>query len=84
MMLLLMGLATGYMAPQATGGGYYATPPQAQQIQAPLYLNLMKRFVNWNACFSCGFDIADGHTSQTCPQHLRKLGHNIHFTRQNV
>ena len=26
---------------------------------------------NWNACYSCGFDIPDRHTSQACPQHLR-------------
>jgi hypothetical protein len=72
------------MAPQAAGGGYYATPPQAQQIQPPPYLNLTKRFVKWNAYYSCGFDIPDGHTSQTCPQHLRKPDHDIHFTRQNA
>jgi hypothetical protein len=52
---------------------------------APPYSNLMKRFANWNACYSCGFDIPDGHTSQTCPQHLRKPDHEIHFTtRQNA
>ena len=83
-MTITAGRATGYMAPQAPGGGYYATPPQAQQIQAPLYSNLTKRFANWNACYSCGFDIPDGHTSQTCPQHLRKPDHDIHFTRQNA
>jgi hypothetical protein len=83
-MTITAGQATGYMAPQAAGGGYYATPPQAQQIQAPPYLNLTKRFANWNACYSCGFDIPDEHTSQTCPQHLRKPDHDIHFTRQNA
>jgi hypothetical protein len=73
------GRATGYMSPQAAGGGYYATPPQAQHIQAPPYLNLMKRFANWNACYSCGFDIPDRHTSQTCPQHLRNgPRHSLH------
>ncbi len=83
-MTITAGRATGYMAPQAAGGGYYAIPPQAQQIQAPPYSNLTKRFANWNPCYSCGFDIPDRHTSQTCPQHLRKPDHDIHFTRQNA
>ena len=83
-MTITAGRATGYMAPQAPGGGYYATPPQAQQIQPPPYSNLTKRFANWNACYSCGFDIPDGHTSQACPQHLRKPDHDIHFTRLNA
>ena len=64
------GQATGYMAPQAVGGGYYATPPPAQHVQAPPYLNLTKMYANWNACYSCGFDVPEGHTSQTCPHHM--------------
>jgi hypothetical protein len=68
--------------PPAAGGGYYAAPPQTQQ--APLYSNLMKQFANWNACYSCGFDVVDGHTSQMCPQHLRKPDHDCYFTRQNA
>jgi len=73
------------MAPPAAGGGYhYATPPPTQQMQAPPYSNLTKRYANWNACYSCGFDVPDGHTSQTCHQHLRKPDHDIYFTRQNA
>jgi hypothetical protein len=83
-MTITAGWATGYMSPQAAGKGYYATPPQAQHIQPPPYLNLTMRFANWNACYSCSFDIPDGHTSQTCPQHLRKPDHDIHFTRQTA
>ena len=56
----------------------------APDAAAPPYLNLMKRFANWNACYSCGFDAADGHTSQTCPQHLRKPDHDCYFTCQNA
>jgi hypothetical protein len=37
-----------------------------QHVQAPPYLNLTKRYANWNACYSCGFDVPAGHTSQTC------------------
>ena len=46
---------------------------------APPYSNLTKKFVNWNMCYSCGFDIPDGHTSQTCQQYLRKPDHDIYF-----
>ena len=52
--------------------------PQTQQV--PTYSNLMKWFASWNACYSCGFDVAEGHTSQTCPQYLRKPDHDNYFT----
>jgi hypothetical protein len=56
------------------GGG---TAPQ----HAP---NPIKRFNNWNYCFSCGFDVEDGHTSATCPHDWRKSGHQEGCNRQNV
>ncbi len=83
----LMSITTG-RAPAfpglhpTTGGGYYMPPPQAQ-AQAP-YSNITKRFANWNVCYSCGFDVADNHTSQMCPQHLRKQDHDMYFTHQNA
>ena len=50
------------------GGG---VAPFAQQNAtrnvAPMYSNIIKRYANWNVCFSCGFDVEDGHTSKTCP-----------------
>ena len=81
---IMAGRAPGYMGPPATGGGYYAPPPQTQQVQPPPYSTLMKRFANWNVCYSCGFDVAEGHTNQTCPQHLSKPEHDCYFTRQNA
>jgi hypothetical protein len=47
------------------------------------YSNLAKKYTNWNACYSCGFDVAEGHTSQTCPCHLRRPDHDEYFTPQN-
>jgi len=46
----------------------------------------MKWFANWIACYSCacGFVVSEGHTSQTCPQYLRKPDHNNYFTQQNA
>jgi hypothetical protein len=61
-------------------GGRAPLPPQAQ----PPYSNVVKRYANWNACYSCGFDVADGHTSMSCPPHLRKATHQIGFNRQNA
>jgi hypothetical protein len=46
--------------------------------------NPIKRYNNWNYCFSCGYDVEDGHTSATCPHDWRKPGHQEGCNRQNV
>ncbi len=66
----------------AAGGGYY-TPARQANTQMQPYSNLTKKHANWNACYSCGFNVAKGHTSQTCPHHLRRPDHNEYFTQQN-
>ena len=53
----------------------------AQRINPP-HSNITKRFNNWNACYSCGFDVADWHNSQTCNN--RKPSHNENYTRSNA
>jgi hypothetical protein len=55
---------------------------QAPQEQPP-YSNLVKRYANWNACYTCGFNVPDGHTSMLC-QAQRKAGHDVYFARQNA
>jgi hypothetical protein len=75
--------ALGYMGPPTVGGGYFTPPPHAQNIQPP-YSNRTKKFANWNACYSCGFDIPEWHNSQTCPPTSRKPDHDVNFTRQNA
>ena len=87
--------STYTMPPPAGGGGnmYNLTPqrgmpayaPQGgmKQQERPLYSNVVKLFANWNARYTCGFDVPDGHTSATC-QTQRKAGHDIYFTRQNA
>ncbi len=55
------------------------------QQQCNLYLshsNIYKRYNNWNVYFSCGFDVEDGHTSQTCL--FRKVKHQMSFMHKNV
>ena len=63
------GSGSGYRArnraafgtqPPAPGG---ATSYQGQEYKP----NPVKRFNNWNMCFSCGWDVPAWHTSKTCP-----------------
>jgi hypothetical protein len=61
------------------GKSYRPTTP----IIAAPFSNTVKRFSNWNFCYSCGFDVEEGHTSMTCPFYLRKPGHDVNFSRQN-
>jgi hypothetical protein len=64
--------------PQGRGvGGYMGGTPQ----NAP---NPVKVHNNWNVCYSCGFDVEDGHTLQTCHFDWRKPTHNVTFTRANA
>jgi hypothetical protein len=65
-------------APLGRGG---AQIPQ-QQTRNPDFSNIYKRYNNWNVCFTCGFDIEDGHTSQTCP--FKKANHQTSFVRENA
>jgi hypothetical protein len=62
--------------PQALsrGNNPLATPP----------LNFVKRFANNNVCYSCGFDVEDGHTFVTCPRGWQKTNHQEAFTRKNA
>jgi hypothetical protein len=62
-------------------GGAQMTPSQGGQ-QRQHMSNIYKRFNNWNVCFSCGFDIENGHTSTTCP--FKKANHQMSFTRENA
>jgi hypothetical protein len=45
----------------------------------PIYT---RGITNWNMCYSCGFDIEDGHTSMTCM--FWKVSHQTGFTRENA
>ena len=48
---------------------------------APMYSNIIKWYANWNICFSCGFDVEDGHTSKTCPAPWKRANHQEGYTR---
>ena len=64
--------------------GGQITPLFGGVTGTPTAPNPVKCFNNWNYCFSCGFDVEDGHTSTTCPQDWRKAGHQEGCTRNNV
>jgi hypothetical protein len=74
-----------FTPPTAGGLGFISLGHGGQQQATALpYSNLVKQYANWNVCYSCSFDIANGHTSMLCPAHLCKAGHNVYFTRQNA
>ena len=70
------------------GGCRGGVLPFAQQAMpqnaAPMYSNIIKKYANWNVCFSCGFDVEDGHTSKTCPAPWRQANHQEGFDRNNA
>ena len=62
------------------GGGGVAFTCNA----VPMHSNIVKRHNNMNACFSCGFDVEDGHTSRTCPHDWRRANHQEAYDRNNA
>ncbi len=67
--------SSGYVLPHG--------PPNKENVQAQPYSNVVKRYYSWNVCYSCGFDVADGHMSMSCPPHFHKALHQIGFNCQN-
>jgi hypothetical protein len=46
------------------------------------HTNPIKYHKNWNYCWSCGYDVANDHTSVSCP--YPRQGHVYHATRTNT
>jgi hypothetical protein len=59
-------------------------PPTGARVNAPFQSNLTKKHANWNVCWSCGFDVEDGHMSAMCPTHWCKTDHQVGFTLENA
>ncbi len=51
---------------------------------AIMYSKIVKRYANWNVCFSCGFDVEDGHTSTTCPALWWCTNHQEGFDQKDL
>ncbi len=67
-----------------TGFPGAAMPLAMQPQQQPRIANfstIYKKYDNWNTCYSCRFDIEDGHTLMTCP--FWKVSKQTGFTREN-
>jgi hypothetical protein len=76
-----------YCAPGLPGmltPGLGPAPFAQLHLQQQPFSNRVKCHANWNICYSCGFDVADGHMSMSCPAHLQKALHDIYFMRQNA
>ncbi len=70
------------MPSQLVPYGDLPTGNMVQQHCNPSHSNIYKCYYNQNVCFSCGFDVEDGHTSHTCP--FRKLNHQTSYTCKNA
>lgn len=66
--------------PAATSNGI--PPPPAVNTPRTSTLNYNKYYNNNNYCFSCGYDVPQWHTSETCP--YPKDNHQRGCTRANV
>ena len=67
-----------------SGGVLHFAQQAMPRNAAPMYSNIIKKYVNWNVCFSCGFDVKEGHTSKTCPAPWRRANHQEGFNRNNT
>ena len=66
------------------GGGVVPFAQQnAPRNAALMYSNIIKRYANQNVCFYCGFDVKNGHMSNTCPAPWRHANHQEGYTRAN-
>jgi hypothetical protein len=74
----------GGIPPFVNGPPAAVVPPTGARVNAPFQSNTTKRYANGNICWSCGFDVEDGHTSATCPTHWGKTNHQVGFTQGNA
>ncbi len=68
---------------QPTHGPY---PPMVAPSAGPtqLYSPPIKKYNNWNICYSCSFDIKDKHTSATCPIDWHRTTHCTKYSHDNA
>ncbi len=74
----------GSIPPFVNGPPAVVVPPTGARVNAPFQSNTTKKYGNWNLCWSCEFDMEDGHTSATCPTHWCKMDHQVGFTHGNA
>lgn len=64
--------------------GAFSPAQQSTQHANPPHSNNYKKHNNWNACFSCRFNVEYGHMLQTFPAHWRKGNHQESYVRTNT
>ena len=74
--------------PPIVGGHGGGVAPFAQQnvphnAVSMMFSTIIKWYVNWNICYSCGFDVEDGHMSRTCPAPWRHVNHQEGYIHAN-
>jgi hypothetical protein len=79
-----LGHGGGGQGFQGRGGPQGKFIGRVQQMRCVNPLNVYKVHNNWKVCFSCGFDVKDGHTSKACPVHWCKMNHQDAHTRENA
>jgi hypothetical protein len=82
------------IAPFGGSGGFQLPFAQIGEIMKvltppcmnPPHSNVTKHFNNWNACYSCSFnvDVEDGYMSIMCPSYWRKPMHAEGYTQANA
>jgi hypothetical protein len=63
-------------------GGGIVPPVVQQQTCNPYFSYVYKWCNNWNVCFSCGFNVENGHTSLAYP--FKKLNHQHMYMGENA
>ena len=74
----------GTFPPFATNLLPHGVVQPAPTPRRPEFSNTTKQYANWNVCFTCGFDVEEGHTSATCPIEWRKPNHQENFNCANA
>ena len=69
---------TGASVSVLTAGTAVRYTPQGMPMT---HTNPVKKYNNWDMCYTCGFDVDNGHTSMTCP--YKKEGHQDGCNRGN-
>ncbi len=65
------------------GAGGHGNNPHGGCTPIALFSNRVNLYANWNACYSCGFDVPDGHTSMMCHTNLCKPTYTLRNRTRN-
>jgi hypothetical protein len=64
-------------------GTFVGRGKQVRQVNPP-NSNVYKIHNNWSICFSCGFNVEEGHMLATCLLNWCKMNHQNLYTHKNA